>query len=465
MLREPEERFIMSITASSKLAMITCLLAFLSLCQQITTSLYNAFPSFFLWLLELIQAGSSLLKQWFLCDIDGAGKGLQNSFVKDKRAAKRLARECGLECEEHYVVTSDGHILALHHCYLPPSPESPRGPPVLLMHGLMQDAESFLCGGSQSIVHALVHGGYDVWLGNNRGSKYSLGHTTLAVTDKQYWDFCIDDLAHFDVPALIAEVLRLTRHQQLAYIGFSQGSAQAFAALCRHRQLSRKVSIFVALAPAVSSPGLHDDVLAGALSAEGVVYGLLGRGAVLPSCELWRSVLSRRVFACAVEKAMQVLFGWSCGNICPSRRLALFQHAYSPSSVKCVVHWFQIIQAGALGSFVESRGKCKYCGLTGGRVPDSLPPCSPCVCSTEAILGSNRYDLTAIDCSVAVFYGEADNLIDAKVAVDNLQRCVYVQGEPLYEHLDMLWADSAAANIFPKVVNLLGQYHRGVVGT
>ncbi len=43
---------------------------------------------------------------------------------------------------------------------------------------------------------------------------------------------------------------------KLSYIGFSQGSAQAFAALSVHPQLNDKVAVFIAIAPAFSPKGI-----------------------------------------------------------------------------------------------------------------------------------------------------------------------------------------------------------------
>ena len=66
----------------------------------------------------------------------------------------------------------------------------------------------------------------------------------------------IDDFAWHDIPDSINHILRVTKSDKLSYIGFSQGTAQAFAALSIHPELNEKVSVFIALAPAMSPPGL-----------------------------------------------------------------------------------------------------------------------------------------------------------------------------------------------------------------
>jgi lysosomal acid lipase/cholesteryl ester hydrolase len=93
-------------------------------------------------------------------------------------------------------------------------------------------------------------------LGNNRGNKYSKKHTTHKSTSAAFWDFSLDDFCLYDIPDTIQYVLETTHANTLSYIGFSQGTAQAFAALGVHPYLNHKVNLFVALAPAMSPKGI-----------------------------------------------------------------------------------------------------------------------------------------------------------------------------------------------------------------
>jgi len=51
----------------------------------------------------------------------------------------------------------------------------------------------------------MAQAGYDVWLGNNRGNKYSRMHKYIDA-DKHhimFFDFSFETLAEYDVPAII----------------------------------------------------------------------------------------------------------------------------------------------------------------------------------------------------------------------------------------------------------------------
>lgn len=112
-----------------------------------------------------------------------------------------------------------------------------------------------------------VNIGFDVWLGNNRGNKYSKKSIHSSPNRTAFWDFSIDDFAWHDIPDSIQYILDTTKVPNLSYIGFSQGTAQAFAALSIHPQLNEKVNVFIALAPAMSPAGLAAPIVDGLMKS------------------------------------------------------------------------------------------------------------------------------------------------------------------------------------------------------
>ena len=59
---------------------------------------------------------------------------------------------------------------------------------------------------------------------------------------------------------------------------------------------------------------------------------------------------------------------------------------------------------------------------------------------------------------IAVFYGGKDTVIDIDALKKVLPGCVLWHEEPEYEHLDVIWADSALEKVFPPLVKLLKEY-------
>jgi len=54
----------------------------------------------------------------------------------------------------------------------------------------------------------LFQEGFDVWLGNNRGTMYSREHKHLDPdADDDYWDFSHHEFAAFDLPQMTEKIL------------------------------------------------------------------------------------------------------------------------------------------------------------------------------------------------------------------------------------------------------------------
>ena len=74
----------------------------------------------------------------------------------------------------------------------------------------------------------LADAGYDVFLGNNRGTWYSQQHKEYdPVNDaEQFWDFTWADMGLFDDTANIRAIKELTQVDKIFYLGYSQGTIQ-----------------------------------------------------------------------------------------------------------------------------------------------------------------------------------------------------------------------------------------------
>lgn len=101
----------------------------------------------------------------------------------------------------------------------------------------------------------LADQGYYVCLPNARGNGFSQGYINASrnanIPVNPYWRFSWDQIAEFDVPAVIDAVLDWTKKSKVIYIGHSQGATTMFALLSSNPSYNKKISIFAALAPVV----------------------------------------------------------------------------------------------------------------------------------------------------------------------------------------------------------------------
>ena len=67
----------------------------------------------------------------------------------------------------------------------------------------------------------LARAGYDVWLGNNRGTRFANYHVNLSASHAEYWNFSQEDMGLKDLPASIDYILKKTGQEKLTYIGHS----------------------------------------------------------------------------------------------------------------------------------------------------------------------------------------------------------------------------------------------------
>mmetsp|Transcript_14456 Transcript_14456/g.19596 ORF Transcript_14456/g.19596 Transcript_14456/m.19596 type:complete len:163 (+) Transcript_14456:274-762(+) len=102
----------------------------------------------------------------------------------------------------------------------------------------------------------LAEAGYDVWIGNNRGTEYCQEHVSLTVEDKEFWQYSWAEMGRYDDVANIKAIKEHSGANKVFYLGWSQGTAQMFYALAHLEEsfLVDNLYKFVALAPCTICP-------------------------------------------------------------------------------------------------------------------------------------------------------------------------------------------------------------------
>lgn len=375
-----------------------------------------------------------------------------------------LATKSGYVIREHVVVTKDDYLLVLHKIERENAPGEPFLPPkpVYFHHGLLTDSELFLLGSSPNKIlpFILVDLGYDVWLGNNRGNKYSRKHLKVPVCDPLFWDFSLDEFALYDIPQSVDYVWRYYGGQhKLAYVGFSQGCSQLFASISLRPDLNEKLNLFVALLPAVVPRNLNHPIFRFLVkhTAQDAawLHRIFGNRALLPLVAFWCHIMGPQLYERVVDVSLRYLFGWTCQNIGSSQKAACYPYMFSNTSVKALVHWFQIIHAGRFQMYDETDiYSCTGLSVSSSHLKKRSHKVTPFPVSHH------------LKVPTMMVYGDKDILVDIEstkklvfglAVTKSLVREVKCPG---YEHMDTLWGDNVYEDVFCRVVAALEDIHR-----
>ncbi|XP_034128710.1 lipase 1 [Drosophila guanche] len=364
------------------------------------------------------------------------------SVIEDAHLSTlQLLQKYKYPAEGHQVTTEDNYILTVHRI------PRPGAQPVLLVHGLEDTSSTWIVMGPQSGLGYFLYGhGYDVWMGNVRGNRYSRGHRQLnANTDRAYWSFSWHEIGVYDLPAMIDGVLAKTGYAKLSYFGHSQGTTSFFVLASSRPEYNAKIHLMSALAPVA----FMAHAKAPLLGIARVGINMLGESFELfPHSYMYlnQCLQSAGMLKTCLRFLWQVV-GKNREEFNMTMLPVVLGHIPGGCNVKQPVHYMQLRSSGR---FCQYDHEAKENQKIYGR---SSPP---------------DYRLERITAPIALYYGSNDYLS----AVEDVQRLAKllpnVVENHLYKkwnHVDMIWAISARHSIQPKMLEAMRYWESAVGGS
>ncbi|KAK7306903.1 hypothetical protein VNO77_44864 [Canavalia gladiata] len=265
---------------------------------------------------------------------------------------KTMAETQGYACEEHKVTTEDGYILGLQRMPVGRFGKKADKPPVLLQHGLFMDGLTWIFNSpNESFGFILADSGYDVWLANTRGTKYSSDHKSLNPNDQVYWDWSWDELARYDLPAFVQYVYNYTG-QRIHYAGHSLGTLIALAAFSQGQVLNmlRSAALLSPIAHMNQITSPPTKLAAHTFLADDVYW--LGLREIIPNGDAAAKFVEGICHSLHLN-CLDLVIPFTGPNCCvnSSKIDVYLDHLPQPTAAKNLIHLSQMIRTGIIARY------------------------------------------------------------------------------------------------------------------
>ncbi|KAH0623585.1 hypothetical protein JD844_006502 [Phrynosoma platyrhinos] len=348
----------------------------------------------------------------------------------------------GYPSEEYQVVTEDGYILTIVRIPYGRYNDSNKGPrpAVLLYHGFLGDAAHWISNQpSNSLGFILADAGYDVWLGNSRGNTYSSRHKSLKASEEKFWEFSFHEMGYYDIPAVVDFILKKSWHQQLYYVGHSEGSSvvvtnfkyYAFQMVLGNRGLLHYTACERRLVPMFCShqPKFCANIFFFVSGCDrpnlNMVSGILLLGRIKGTCVQVQQIYN--------ESRKQTL------SLEAESRIDMYSaHFPAGTSVQNGLHWCQVYNGKLFRAYdygSKEKNKAKYNQTT--------PPI---------------YKIEEIKIPIAIWTGGKDLIVDqrdAAMLVSRISNVIYKKCIPEWVHLDFIWGLDATKRMYMDIIEIM----------
>ncbi|CAN1783928.1 Triacylglycerol lipase 2 [Linum perenne] len=312
-----------------------------------------------------------------------AGYGICRSVVEPQGYGctehKVTSSELTTDWCNFQVVTTDGYILNIQRIA---GKSGGNFIPVLLQHGLFMDGITwFMLPANQNLALLLADNGYDVWIANGRGTKYSSGHVSYAPDDKAYWNWSWDEMVAFDLPAMVDYVNNQT-NRKVHYVGHSQGNLFSLAAISKGYLVDKLRSVSV-LCPIAYMHHMSSLLMRGSINlfaAEGLYW--LRIKEFDPNGGPAQKFLQKACRLPFVDctHLLNALTGKNC-CLNPSALDSFLEYEPQPTSTRNLLHLSQMVRRGTIAMYdynnqdenVEHYGQPSPPVYDMTRIPNDLP--------------------------------------------------------------------------------------------
>ncbi|XP_075250394.1 lysosomal acid lipase/cholesteryl ester hydrolase-like [Convolutriloba macropyga] len=367
-----------------------------------------------------------------------------------------LAESRGYDCVTHSVTTHDGYIIDIQRVTNTSALVSPgtSTPVALLMHGFECDSTIWVQNfQNQSLGYILADEGVDVWLGNVRGNFYGERHQKYdSNVDYQFWQFSFQQMAQYDLPAIVNYVIDTTGRQKIFYVGHSQGTLMAFLQMSEDLTLQDKIETAFMLTPVYSLTSMKSPL-------KYLLQAAYNAGKYLPSIRLGPTPpidLVIWAYTYPLPSAYVIEYIWQSfsGNSDQtlhrnnSQMKAYLAHGLAGTSVQNVRHFAQVYieQKQAKFDFHDSKINMLHYNST-----------KPPLYNIERI---NRRDKsTANRTKFAMFWGDKDWLVtedDRRKLLEKLKDVTFFSKVcENFSHLDFIWGLRANECAYFKIRDII----------
>ncbi|NXL31061.1 LIPM Lipase, partial [Glaucidium brasilianum] len=354
----------------------------------------------------------------------------------------------GYPSEEYEVTTEDGYIITINRIpYGTQNQGKPAlKPAVFLQHGLLGDASNWVTNlPNNSLGFILADAGFDVWMGNCRGNRWSRKHQNYSIDQDEFWAFSFDEMAKFDLPAAINFIVEKTGQAKLYYIGYSQGTTIAFIAFSTIPELAQKIKLYFALAPVTTIKYARSPATKLLYLPEKLLRGLFGKREFFPKTECLRRLIvpvcSHRAFVRFCRSVFFSLGGFNQKNIDMNRVNVYMAQTSDGTSVQNIVHWSQEAHSGKFQAYdwgSSKRNMEKY--------QQATPP---------------LYNVEEMTVPTAAWTGGQDLLADPKdaaILLSQIKRLIYHKRIHEWAHPDFIWGLDAPLHMYNEIIDLMQKY-------